>query len=677
MFEVACGNCQGRLLVQQTGVVVACPHCGTHLTIGGPPAAPTPPAPAPAPAPTYAPAPQPQFAPQPQQFMPQQPAPAPQYAPAPPQPQQQFAPQPQPQFAPAPQFTPPPQQPAPAPVFQQPPAPAPQPQFAPAPQPQAFQPQPPAFAPQPVAEQPAYFAPQEPAGFNVGGNDSSPEHNWMTSNEAPVEPVAAAAPTEFAASPSFLEPAPTNEFAPAYAEQAAPQAPAVQAGFAPEPAPVEQPQWGAPEQPQWGEPEQPQWNEAPAVEAPQMQSPAAAPTFEQPFAQAPAPVFEQPFAPQAQPSFEQGIGQAPTPSYQQPAAPAWGQQPETQPAYAPAAQAAPSYPQAPAGYAPQPAAQPMHSPQPEAPSQNWFANGAPAEVAPAMGAAFGASAASAAPQYQNNPYGAAPAPYGAQPAAAQPTAAPAKQPATVSRGLFFMVVNYASIMTLIAGYLFMSGSGGGGGGTAPESPSERLPDVEPIKDPKSGKVLYKPLTATSLLAKHQTLEIGETKRFGNIEVTPTKVSVGRVEFTNLQGGSNGFISQPCDVMKLHLTFKNVSKDQSIAPLRSLAFRQIMNREKVMTSNVFVCPHDKRGRPILAYQLDELTERVKGLEIDRELKPGESCDLFIPTASIGYQQMLERNKDFVWRVQFRKGYGPRNFGVTTLIEVKFSKDKVQS
>jgi hypothetical protein len=32
--EMVCGNCQGRLMVEQTGLIVACPHCGAHLQIG-------------------------------------------------------------------------------------------------------------------------------------------------------------------------------------------------------------------------------------------------------------------------------------------------------------------------------------------------------------------------------------------------------------------------------------------------------------------------------------------------------------------------------------------------------------------------------------------------------------------------------------------------------------------
>lgn len=61
-MEVVCGNCQGRLRVEQTGVIVACPHCGAHLQIGDP----APPVPVPAVAeapPSIPPPPEPSFPP--------------------------------------------------------------------------------------------------------------------------------------------------------------------------------------------------------------------------------------------------------------------------------------------------------------------------------------------------------------------------------------------------------------------------------------------------------------------------------------------------------------------------------------------------------------------------------------------------------------------------------------
>ena len=57
-FEMICGQCRGNLLVEQFGVVVACPHCGAHLHIPAPAdAVPV------APPPTVAPTPEPISAP--------------------------------------------------------------------------------------------------------------------------------------------------------------------------------------------------------------------------------------------------------------------------------------------------------------------------------------------------------------------------------------------------------------------------------------------------------------------------------------------------------------------------------------------------------------------------------------------------------------------------------------
>lgn len=37
-IDLVCGQCQGRLLAEEPGTVVACPHCGTHLHVPGDPA---------------------------------------------------------------------------------------------------------------------------------------------------------------------------------------------------------------------------------------------------------------------------------------------------------------------------------------------------------------------------------------------------------------------------------------------------------------------------------------------------------------------------------------------------------------------------------------------------------------------------------------------------------------
>lgn len=299
---------------------------------------------------------------------------------------------------------------------------------------------------------------------------------------------------------------------------------------------------------------------------------------------------------------------------------------------------------------PEPAAQPGAAPY-------WFDGG---NAAPAQGQeTYGLGQQVAAPPLTIT------APASSLPPKPQPNK-------TVSRGSFILLANYASLVTVAAlalAYLVMTG---GGSDSLPN-----LPDVEPqkVKNKGTGKmeIGYGPAPINFALNDTQRLAIGETKRYGHLEVTPLKVTRGRIEFVNASGGAAGLLSSPVDVLKLHLRFKNLSKDSSIAPLRSLAFKQTGTGEKRESNNVVYNPKLKNV-PILAYPLSK-EERIKGLDIDTELKPGESCELFIPTNNDRLDLMLSKASDLVWRVHFRKGYSPNNFGVTTLIQVNFPKDKI--
>lgn len=262
------------------------------------------------------------------------------------------------------------------------------------------------------------------------------------------------------------------------------------------------------------------------------------------------------------------------------------------------------------------------------------------------------------------------------PAPAQ-TATPPKPPAMVPKGLFLLVVNYASLMTLAVVYLlFFAGGGSGGGGGSKGSPTDSLPDVEPRQDAKSKKITAVKIPVTQeTIGSHQVLNIGDTKHFGHFDVTVKKVEHGRIEFANKDGGNTGLVSPPVEVLKLHVTFKNTSKDQTIAPLRGLAFLQWKERGERI-SNSYFSPLAHRGRGILPYPLDDKVESIKGLNVNQEIKPGESADFFIPTTDLGLGPILKQHKEFVWRVQFRKGYSPKQYGVTTLFEVRFNKEAIE-
>ena len=300
---------------------------------------------------------------------------------------------------------------------------------------------------------------------------------------------------------------------------------------------------------------------------------------------------------------------------------------------------------------PEPAAQPGAAPY-------WFDGG---DAAPAQGQeTYGLGQQVAAPPLTIT-------------APASPTLTKPQPNKMVSRGSFILLANYASLVTVAAlalAYLVMTG--GGGSDSLPN-----LPDVEPqrVKNKGTGKseIGYGPAPINHPLNDTQLLAIGETKRYGHLEVTPLKVTRGKIEFVNASGGAAGLLPSPVDVLKLHLRFKNLSKDSSIAPLRSLAFKQIGTGSERKSNNVVYDPA-RKNVPVLAYPLSK-DEHIKGLDIETELKPGESCDLFIPTNTDNLNNMLSKAKNVTWRVHFRKGYSPNNFGVTTLIHVNFPKAEI--
>lgn len=235
----------------------------------------------------------------------------------------------------------------------------------------------------------------------------------------------------------------------------------------------------------------------------------------------------------------------------------------------------------------------------------------------------------------------------------------------VPRGKFMLVANYASLVTIVAIYLAYRVFGGVLSGDE----SERLPDVEPrMKGNQVSSVVAPP---DHKLPEKQNLAIGDTTKLGHLKITPIKVTQGELQYEPL-GGGKGLSASSHRSLKLWLRIENVSTDQEIAPLRSLAFKQ--------QANGFVCAASQKtakGHKVWPAKLDKQPYRVRQHNIDKTLKPGESYETFIPTSADGIDKMLDAGGPLVWRVWLRKGYSPKNYGVTTLIDVTFDDSDIKS
>jgi len=201
---------------------------------------------------------------------------------------------------------------------------------------------------------------------------------------------------------------------------------------------------------------------------------------------------------------------------------------------------------------------------------------------------------------------------------------------------------------------------------------ESLPDVNPPK--KNVSILLIP-EKTEMPPGHE-LEIGGSQRFGNIKVTVLKVTRGPIQFVHFSRNPDKKRFPTSPVLKLWLKFENVSDDQTIAPLDArLLFARTGKDRFTWRGNQFVCRLEDKAnrdqRKVLPYDYGAGDWDLASLTLDKPLKPGESRDYYVPT---GENDLELLTGDLLWRVHFRKGYGPKGRGVTTVFEVHFaSKD----
>jgi hypothetical protein len=231
--------------------------------------------------------------------------------------------------------------------------------------------------------------------------------------------------------------------------------------------------------------------------------------------------------------------------------------------------------------------------------------------------------------------------------------------------LFVLLAGYACAVTIALIWLWWT--------RGRVHPLESLPDLVP-------KTAAYVIEESTPLPPEHTLRLGETRRFGNLEVTPLRVTRGPVMVVSVSDGDEESpnVESGMPVLKLWLRIRNVSDDQTIRPFGRELLRLPANSRNDRF-NTFVCRADQKRRDgdrVLVYYLtrEERELALQGQQADRELGPGETYETFIATSERGIEEL---NGDLVWRVHFRKGLNPASRrGVTTLIEVTFHSDAIQ-
>jgi hypothetical protein len=234
--------------------------------------------------------------------------------------------------------------------------------------------------------------------------------------------------------------------------------------------------------------------------------------------------------------------------------------------------------------------------------------------------------------------------------------------------VFMLLLFYASIVTLLCVHLYLESWVGN-----PQE-LESLPDIVPVI--KDGQTVYHLVPEGRKLPAGHLLSLHESRRFGNIEVTAVKVTYGPVEFEHRQADSHKQNVAGKPAYKLWLEVKNVSTDQTFAPLdRQLLLMKVAdkNHPDRLRSNHFLSAVTDRlnlDEHLLVYNLPKTSNlKFKDHQDDDILKPGVTQTIYIPVEPVA---SMTTPTEMIWRVQLRKGYHPQtHHGVTTLVEIKFN------
>lgn len=249
--------------------------------------------------------------------------------------------------------------------------------------------------------------------------------------------------------------------------------------------------------------------------------------------------------------------------------------------------------------------------------------------------------------------------------------------AGVSPTLFRLTLSYASAITLVCAYLVYQMLSG----PARSMDNLDLPDLAPPPSAKGKKTTLQFVDPETEMPPSRKLRLGESHRFGSLQVTAERVTRGMLEFAHYDPQSKQKKDPIGPVLKLHLKLENFSNNQEFPPFdRYLLFhREPDNRnlEQLLTNNWVCRESDKtrNGKRVLVYDLPIGSPwNIKDQNLETDLKPGETLETYIPTEA---DEVASLTGPLVWRIHFRKGYNPKSFrGVTTIAEVLFSSDEIE-
>lgn len=247
-----------------------------------------------------------------------------------------------------------------------------------------------------------------------------------------------------------------------------------------------------------------------------------------------------------------------------------------------------------------------------------------------------------------------------------------RRPRTIAVPTWFP--GYTGAITLTFIYLLVTGRIH----VSPYHALESLPDLRPLASNE-----FQPVAEDAALPDGHDLGLGESRRFGDVVVTPVKVSRAPLEFQNFLSGKPEPTLTTTPALKLHLKFENVADDIGFPPfdagLMSHRIQPEASELSILANSFLSVPPDAQhefSERLLHYpQTMDSNFVLTGQNAGKVVMPGETLETWV--ATIPLPEGWSHTGAMRWRVQFRKGINRKSRnGVTTLIDVNFNAADIQ-
>jgi hypothetical protein len=236
------------------------------------------------------------------------------------------------------------------------------------------------------------------------------------------------------------------------------------------------------------------------------------------------------------------------------------------------------------------------------------------------------------------------------------------------------IQGYAIAITLLMIFCLMTGRLKLFGNAALES----LPDIRPLDSNE-----FRRVPDGTPVPEGHVLKLGESRRFGDVVLTPVKVTREPLMFEQFQTKAPATTLTTDPVLKLWLRFENLSGSYAFPPfdagLMSHRTPRFSTDESTIVNSMLNVSSPGTSSPVRVLNFLQTMDNafvIVGQQSGKVIVPEETLETFIacsediqyitPTAETGY----------TWRVQFRKGvHESSGHGVTTLVDVLFSETDI--